>query len=73
MRHSEFLAEHLGEWPGPIVDEDTGGVVGYHRGFWFHTIGQRKGVRCLASSSELHPTTRLFIAPCSPRLQLQHS
>lgn len=19
-------------------------VVGYHRGFWFHTVGQRKGV-----------------------------
>ena len=45
MRHSEFLAEHLGEWPGPIVDQDTGAVLGYHRGFWFHTIGQRKGVR----------------------------
>ena len=30
----------------PIVDQDTGAVLGYHRGFWFHTIGQRKGVRC---------------------------
>lgn len=36
--------EHLGEWPGPIVEEETDEVVGYHRGFWFHTVGQRKGI-----------------------------
>ncbi len=60
VRHSEFLAEHLGEWPGPIVDQDTGAVLGYHRGFWFHTIGQRKGVRS--------PKTDNCRAPCLPRL-----
>ncbi len=36
--------EHLGEWPGPIVEEESDEVLGYHRGFWFHTVGQRKGV-----------------------------
>jgi len=36
--------EHLGEWPGPIVEEESGEVIGYHRGFWFHTVGQRKGI-----------------------------
>lgn len=34
-----------GEWPGPFVEEETGEVVGYHKGFWFHTVGQRKGVQ----------------------------
>lgn len=35
---------HAGEWPGPFVEEETNEVVGYHKGFWFHTVGQRKGV-----------------------------
>ena len=39
------MREHLGEWPGPFVEEETNEVVGYHRGFWFHTVGQRKGIR----------------------------
>lgn len=26
------------------MDRETGGVIGEHRGLWFHTIGQRKGV-----------------------------
>ncbi len=33
-----------GEWPGPFIEEETQEVVGYHKGFWFHTVGQRKGV-----------------------------
>eukprot|EP00887_Chlorella_sp_A99_P003754 scaffold7.g3754.t1 len=44
VQFSEFVAEHLGEWPGPIVEEESGNVLGYHRGFWFHTVGQRRGV-----------------------------
>ncbi|KAI7843379.1 hypothetical protein COHA_002977 [Chlorella ohadii] len=44
VKFSEFVREHLGEWPGPIVEEETEEVVGYHRGFWFHTVGQRKGI-----------------------------
>lgn len=39
-----LCVQHLGEWPGPLVDEATGDVVGYHRGFWFFTVGQRKGI-----------------------------
>ncbi len=26
------------------MEEETEEVVGYHRGFWFHTVGQRKGI-----------------------------
>ncbi|KAL4433737.1 hypothetical protein ABPG75_000178 [Micractinium tetrahymenae] len=44
VRFSEFIREHLGEWPGPIIEEESDEVLGYHRGFWFHTVGQRKGV-----------------------------
>jgi tRNA-specific 2-thiouridylase len=44
VRHSEFLARHLGEWPGPIIEQETGEVLGFHCGFWFHTVGQRRGV-----------------------------
>ncbi len=31
--------------PGPIVELETGRKLGEHRGFWFHTIGQRKRSR----------------------------
>lgn len=44
VKFSEFVKEHLGEWPGPLIEEETDEVVGYHRGFWFHTVGQRKGI-----------------------------
>jgi tRNA U34 2-thiouridine synthase MnmA/TrmU len=35
---------HLGEWPGPIIEEETNEVVAVHNGFWFYTIGQRSGL-----------------------------
>jgi tRNA-specific 2-thiouridylase len=38
-----FLDKHLGEKPGEIVNLD-GNVLGTHKGVWFHTIGQRKGL-----------------------------
>ena len=44
VKFSEFVAEHLGERPGPIVELETGDELGTHRGFWFHTIGQRSGL-----------------------------
>ncbi|MBO5780583.1 MAG: tRNA 2-thiouridine(34) synthase MnmA [Muribaculaceae bacterium] len=42
--YNEFIRRHLGEKPGPIVELETGRKLGTHRGFWFHTIGQRKGL-----------------------------
>ncbi|MFC6878787.1 MULTISPECIES: tRNA 2-thiouridine(34) synthase MnmA [Actinomadura] len=39
-----FLAERLGEAPGPIVDAD-GNRVGDHDGAYAYTVGQRKGLR----------------------------
>ena len=44
VKFGEFVRQHLGEWPGPIMEAESGAVLGYHRGFWFHTVGQRKGI-----------------------------
>ena len=44
IKYNEFVKCHLGEKIGPIVDEATGKILGRHKGFWFHTIGQRKGL-----------------------------
>lgn len=44
LKFSEFVKAHLGEEPGAIIDIATGRVLGEHKGFWFHTIGQRKGL-----------------------------
>lgn len=42
--YDAFVEHHLGENPGLIRDVATGDELGRHRGFWFHTIGQRKGL-----------------------------
>ena len=44
VRFSEFIREHLGTWRGAFLEEETGRIVGYHEGFWFYTLGQRKGI-----------------------------
>lgn len=44
INYNDFIRRHLGEMPGPIVELETGKILGQHRGFWFHTIGQRKGL-----------------------------
>jgi len=40
---NDFLKKYLKEKPGKIVDT-KGKVIGQHRGLWFYTIGQRKGI-----------------------------
>ncbi len=42
-RFADFLARYLDEQPGEIVDE-SGKVIGTHRGVPFYTIGQRTGL-----------------------------
>ncbi len=42
--YNEYVRRYLGEQPGPIVELETGKNIGEHRGLWFHTIGQRKGL-----------------------------
>lgn len=42
--YNEYIRRFLGEKPGQVIDRTTGRVLGLHRGLWFHTIGQRKGL-----------------------------
>lgn len=44
LQFDEFIRHHLGERPGQIVEWETGKRVGTHRGIWFHTVGQRRGL-----------------------------
>lgn len=40
----DFIAYHLGEQRGNLVEYESGKTVGEHKGFWFYTIGQRQGI-----------------------------
>lgn len=42
--YNDFIERHLGTRPGPVIEIETGRKIGEHRGYWFHTIGQRKGL-----------------------------
>ncbi|MDO5036104.1 MAG: tRNA 2-thiouridine(34) synthase MnmA [Porphyromonas sp.] len=44
VNYNDFLEKYLGTKPGEIIDQETGLVLGEHQGYWFHTIGQRKGL-----------------------------
>ena len=44
INYNDFIERYLGKRVGKIVELETGKVVGKHNGYWFHTIGQRKGL-----------------------------
>jgi tRNA (5-methylaminomethyl-2-thiouridylate)-methyltransferase len=44
IKYPDFVRHYLGEKDGDIVRRETGEVLGGHKGFWFHTIGQRSGL-----------------------------
>ncbi len=44
INYNDFIKRYLGEREGKIVELETGRVLGTHKGYWFHTIGQRKGL-----------------------------
>ncbi len=44
IKYRDFVEAYLGEQSGDIVEIETEKTLGRHRGFWFHTIGQRKGL-----------------------------
>ncbi|KAM1873398.1 hypothetical protein ACFX13_007235 [Malus domestica] len=44
IKFSEFIARHIGEKEGVILEAESGDFLGNHRGFWFYTIGQRQGL-----------------------------
>ena len=44
INYNDFVRRFLGEKEGMIIELETGKKLGTHRGYWFHTIGQRKGL-----------------------------
>jgi len=45
IKYNDFVKFHLGEKSGEIKEWESGKVLGHHQGLWFHTYGQRKGIR----------------------------
>ena len=44
INYNEYIRRYLGEQPGDVIELETGRKIGQHKGHWFHTIGQRKGM-----------------------------
>lgn len=44
INYNDFIRRHLGEKKGNIIELETGKKIGEHKGYWFHTIGQRRGL-----------------------------
>lgn len=44
INYNDFIRRYLGEKKGDIIELETGKKIGSHNGYWFHTIGQRKGL-----------------------------
>ena len=44
INYNDYLRRYLGEQPGDVIELETGRCIGQHKGHWFHTIGQRKGM-----------------------------
>lgn len=44
INYNDYIRRYLGERPGDVIELETGRHIGQHRGLWFHTIGQRKGL-----------------------------
>ena len=44
INYNDYIRRYLGEKPGDVIELETGKRIGEHKGLWFHTIGQRKGM-----------------------------
>ena len=42
--YDEYVRRYVGEQTGDVIELETGKKIGEHKGHWFHTIGQRKGL-----------------------------
>ncbi len=41
----QFLEYHLGKRLGKLIEFETGRELGTHDGFWYFTVGQRRGIK----------------------------
>lgn len=44
LKFDDFLEHHLGRQIGPLVEFESGKELGVHNGYWFFTVGQRRGI-----------------------------
>lgn len=44
INYNDFIRKYVGDQEGDIVELESGKKLGKHKGYWFHTIGQRKGL-----------------------------
>ena len=44
INYNDYIRRYLGDNPGDVIELETGKRIGEHRGLWYHTIGQRKGL-----------------------------
>lgn len=44
INYNDFIRHFLGTKEGPVINLETDKKIGTHQGYWFHTIGQRKGL-----------------------------
>lgn len=45
INYGDFIKNQIGEMPGEIRELETDKLIGEHKGYWFHTIGQRRGLK----------------------------
>jgi tRNA-specific 2-thiouridylase len=45
IQYNDFIKRYLGVKKGKIIEFETGKILGEHDGYWFHTIGQRRGLK----------------------------
>ena len=60
-----FLARHLGDRPGDLVDDETGEVLGAHAGVHGFTVGQRHGLGLRVPAADGRPRYVLSLEPVS--------
>lgn len=45
FKYNDFIKHYLGEIPGDIINYESGKKLAEHEGFFYYTIGQRKGIK----------------------------
>jgi tRNA-specific 2-thiouridylase len=57
-----FLRDRLGDQPGPVVDGESGEVIGAHDGTFGFTVGQRRGLRLGTPAADGQPRYVLAVS-----------
>jgi len=45
LKFSEFIKYHFKDMEGDLIEYETGNILAKHNGYWYFTIGQRKGIK----------------------------